>query len=474
MLCVIGGVGVGLFFSWSLGISLFLVSIAMASAIVLGYLRFLNSIACVGVLLALFLGSWFRSAQAVFWWESLPDTSARLDRAIVVGHVKQTETAKQAVLQPISCEYGACPSARVLGFFPSFADIAEGDEISLSCDLEKPEAFSAEFDYPKVLAKDGIGFVCRFPKDWKKNGESGNILVSGVRRTREIVEQVLQRAIPEPESGLILGLLVGGDGRLPKSIQDEFSRTGLSHIVAVSGYNVSIIAVIAMNALIFLGLYRQRALWGVLLGIAFFTVLVGAPASAVRAAIMASVALLATRMGRASSPINGILCAAAVMLLVNPLLLRYDIGFQLSFAATVGIFMVTPFALLSLRMGDIVATTLAAELFVLPIILFHFHAFPILSLVVNLFVLPIVPLAMAFGMVAFCFGAAFPWLGVVFGFPAFLVSRAILEIIHFFAYQRFASVPVSGFGMGAVLAWYGGIAMALILLRKKFSTALSV
>lgn len=470
MICAIGGTGVGLFFSWSSGIALLMCSVAIGVAMLWFPKRLFVVSAGLIICVAIFCGAWFRAAERVLWWETLSPTSARLERALVVGLVEQKENTKQATLQPIACGASPCPSTFVLGSFPTFADIADGDILALSCALEKPERFTDDFDYPKVLAKDGIGFVCRFPKDWRKEGESGGLFASLVRTVRVSAERTIERVIPEPEAGLVLGLIVGGDGRLPKEIQDGFSKTGLSHIVAVSGYNVSIIAILCMNILIFCGLYRQKALWGALLGVFFFTVLVGAPASAVRAAIMVSVALLATRMGRMGHPINGILCAAAGMLFINPLLLRYDIGFQLSFAATLGIFLVTPFALLSICMGDIVATTLAAELFVLPIILFHFHALPILSPLVNLCVLPLVPLAMMLGSFAFLGATLVPPMGMVFGFPAFLVSHAIIAIIQFFAAQSFASISIDHFSLGMVILWYGIGFMALALLRRKFPT----
>ena len=468
MVCSIGGTGVGLFFSWSIGVALFACSIIVAVAIVWFPNR--SFVANIGLAIfgALFIGSWLRAANTVSWWERLSPTSASLERAMVVGLVEQKENSKQAILQPISCGVLLCPPTYVLGNFPTFSDIADGDILTLSCALEKPERFIDSFDYPKVLAKDGIGFVCRFPKRWHKESTDKGIFASLVRTVRVSVERTIARAIPEPEAGLILGLIVGGDGRLPKEVQERFSRTGLSHIVAVSGYNISIIALLCMDLFVFLGLYRQKALWGALLGVFFFTVLVGDPASAVRAAIMVSVALLATQMGRVGNPINGILFAAAIMLFVNPFLLRYDIGFQLSFAATLGIFLVTPFALMSVRMGDIVATTLAAELFVLPIILFHFHALPTLSLLANLLVLPLVPLAMMLGSFAFLGAAAVPSMSVVFGFPAFLVSHAILFIIRFFSVQHFASVSIQYFPLWMVALWYGISCVVLVLLGRKF------
>lgn len=288
-----------------------------------------------------------------------------------------------------------------------------------------------------------------------------------LRATKRAVEEGINRAVPEPEAGLLAGLLVGGDDRLPRNIQEEFSRTGLSHIVAVSGYNVSIVAVLLMSLLVFCGLYRQQALWGALLGIGLFTLLVGAPASAVRAAIMTGAALLAVRMGRLGSPANAILLSGTAMLFFNPLLLRYDIGFQLSFAATIGIVSLVPFALLSLRLGDVVSTTLAAEVFVLPILLFHFHTLPVFALLVNAIVLPFVPIAMLLGSVAAFFGAMVPSLAFIFGFPAFLVARGILSTVEFFASQHFATLLISSFGAKSLFASFAIIAGTLLIFRKK-------
>ncbi len=384
----------GLFFSWSLGGSLLFLAVVIATLVSWYSTRTFSVFLLAFTLGGVFSGAWFRAAQEVSRWDALPPISATLERAVIVRAVLQKEQSKQATLRAISCGEEACPETLILGSFPIFADIAEGDELSLSCPLEKPERFTPEFDYPKMLAKDGIGYVCRFPKQWKKEGVSEGVMHGFLRATRKTIEESLERAIPEPEAGLLAGLLVGGDDRLPRNIQEEFSRTGLSHIVAVSGYNVSIVAVLLMSLLIFFGLYRQQAFWIALLGIGLFTLLVGAPASAVRAAIMTGAALLAVRTERLGNPANAILLSGAVMLLFNPLLLRYDIGFQLSFAATIGIVSLVPFALLSLRLGDIVSTTLAAEVFVLPILLFHFHTLPVFALLVNAMVLPFVPIAM--------------------------------------------------------------------------------
>lgn len=466
LLCGIGGTAVGLFFSWSLGVMFGVVSALVAVATVWFSGRRLQFFVFGIFFLSVFSAAWIRSAHSVSYWDALPAFQGMLTSAVVVKEPRQTEGSKQVTLVARACEGFPCPESRVLGIFPAFSDIHEGDVLSVSCRLERPERFSPDIDYPKILAKDGIGYVCRFPREWSRERVESGVFVSFIRSMRLGIEEGLERALPDPEAGLVTGLLVGGDDRMPKYVTEEFSRTGLSHIVAVSGYNVTLVAVLFMNVLIFFGLYRQQAFWGAILGIGIFTILVGSPASAVRAAIMATVALLATRMGRLGNPVNAILFAACAMLLINPLLLRYDIGFQLSFAATIGIFSIAPLALSSLRMNDIAATTLAAEISVLPIILFHFHALPILSFPANILVLPLVPIAMISGVFAVLGSFLVPVLAVCFGFPAFLVTNVMLGIIHFFSEMPIASMSVSDFGIEWVVVWYTVLGAVVFRARR--------
>lgn len=467
MLCCIGGTAFGLFFSWSLGVVLLLVSVLIAILIAWVHRYRAQVTIASSICLIVFCGAWAHASNVTEGWNVLPESESTLLRAVVVRQVEQKENSKQAVLRSIECGDVSCPEVLVLGVFPLFADISEGNIVSLSCPLEKPKQFTSEFDYPKMLAKDGIGYVCRFPKEWLVIGVSETVFHSSLRTVREALELGINRALPEPESGLVAGLLLGGDDRLPGTLQDQFSRTGLSHVVAVSGYNVSIVAILFMSVFTAIGLYRQQAFWVALFGIGCFTVLVGFPASAVRAAIMASVALLATRVERAGSSRDAILFSATVMLLFNPLLLRYDIGFQLSFLATIGIVSLAPFALTSLRLGDILATTLAAEIFILPILLFHFHALPVFSLLANSIVLPLVPIAMFLGAIAAVSGMLVPWAATVFGFPAFLVSWSILALVRWISEYDLTSVEVSHFGLFSVILWYGVLSCTIFFLRRK-------
>lgn len=466
----LGGTAIGLFFDVSLGGILLMVSVGIAGVSV--FLAAVRERTFGRILLVLFISlgtlcfGWERASSELRYWQTPPENDVVMREGIADRDPVVKDRSVNVVVRATWCD-GACPDSLVLVSLPPFSNIHQGDRFDIVCPLVRPKNFSEDFNYSLYLAKEGVGYECRFPKEWTVVAHSSGTLRGGISRVRDWLERGAQRASPEPESGLLSGLVLGGDARLPMNIRDEFSRTGLSHIVAVSGYNVTILAAILLGALVVFGLWRQKAYWGAILGIILFTLLVGSPASATRALIMAGLALSATRVGRMADPQNAVLAAAAGMLLVNPLLLRYDIGFQLSFLATIGILLVAPLLLVSFRFGDILATTVAAELFVLPIILLNFHMLPVLSLLANMLVLPAVPFAMFFGFIGMICGAVFPIAATVVGFPGFLFARYILFVIDHLSRFSFASIPVLSFGVELALVWYTVLLSALFFLKQR-------
>lgn len=465
----VGGTAIGLFFDMSLGSVLLIAAMGISGAFVCSFLvRKWSLRRAFSVGLFLFgvctLG-WNRASIERQYWNMLSELVSIMQMGEVVRDPVVKDRSVDVVVSADQCD-GPCPDALVLVSLPPFSEVHLGDRIETSCPLTRPERFSPDFDYPMYLAKDGIGYECRFPKTWSVADHPSSTFRSAISRLRDFLERGVERSTPEPEAGLLAGLLLGGDARLPENIREEFSRTGLSHIVAVSGYNVTMIAAISLGVLVTFGLWRQKAYWAAIVSIGVFTVLVGAPSSATRALIMAGLALSATRIGRMADPQNAVLAAAVGMLFFNPFLLRYDIGFQLSFLATIGILVVAPLLLVSFRFGDILATTIAAELFVLPVILFNFHAFPTMSLVANLLVLPAVPFAMLFGFVGMIAGAAFPIVATGIGFPGFLLARYILFVVEHLSSISFASISLSSFGVGLMLVWYAVLFSVFFFLRR--------
>lgn len=261
-----------------------------------------------------------------------------------------------------------------------YLKINYGDVLKIDCSLEIPKNFSEDFDYRMYLAKDKIYYLCQNAQIETIGSNKGNKLYGTILKTKQEMEEKINRVIPQPQAALANGLLFGGSNRLSQEISDNFSKTGMTHIVAVSGYNVSIIAEYLILAGIFLGLWRKQAFWFALVGIVIFVVMIGLPASAVRAGVMGTLLIWAMKNGRLANSQNAIIFAGVIMLIINPLILRWDIGFQLSFLATLGIIMLAPFwekyfikKHKALGLTEILFLTISAQIFVLPIILHNFH-----------------------------------------------------------------------------------------------------
>jgi competence protein ComEC len=197
--------------------------------------------------------------------------------------------------------------------------------------------------------------------------------------------------------------------------------------------------------------------------VALFTILTGAQASVVRAAIMGAIVLLARREGRLNDPHNAIVLAGAAMILINPLVLRYDIGFQLSFAATLGLIYLAPaiekyFAKLPkfFQLRETMIMTVSAQIFVLPLLLYYFKNFSVISLPANLIILPTIPFAMVLGFITGLAGLIMPFLGQIVGYFAWFLTSLQLWIVKVLAKPDWAAISLE-------LKWYS-IVIAYILL----------
>lgn len=250
----------------------------------------------------------------------------------------------------------------------------------------------------------------------------------------------LSSVLPEVESQLVAGLLLGSRSSIPQDILDDFRKTGLSHILAISGYNI----VILINFVLLSASYLSRKYFTLitLFIIVCFTLLVGASASVVRAAIMGSLSLVARFFGRSSKGLRLLFVTAALMVFFDPFILIYDIGFQLSFAATAGIMIFSQRMknLLEhipnwLNIRDHAITTWAAQAFTLPLLFFYFKGFSMVTTIANILILPFVPLVMVGGALSLI-------IGKIAAAPTALLVRLMLAIIHFLATLPFSFIEV--------------------------------
>lgn len=347
-----------------------------------------------------------------------------------------------------------------------------GDEIRVSCVLKIPEN-KEDFDYRMYLAKDGIKYICDKAKLEKMTSGKGNIFYSSILKIKNSLENNISKSIPQPEAALANGVLFGGSSAMSKEVQNSFSRTGMTHIVAVSGYNVTIIAEYLVLLGIFLGLWRNQALWLAIFGIFLFVAMIGFPSSAVRAGVMGSVLVWAMKNGRLSNSFNAIIFAGAIMLVFNPMLLRWDIGFQLSFLATLGIVSFSPLAeKIALKkfnpmgLSEIIFLSLCAQIFVIPIIMYNFKTVSLVSLLANALVLPIVPISMLLSFLAAISGF---FLNPTWNFFAWLAHLSLyyeIEVIEFFSNLSWASIVVKNLGVMSVIAYYIALGIILFFVKK--------
>lgn len=291
---------------------------------------------------------------------------------------------------------------------------------------------------------------------------------------KHVMERALSEILPEPEAGLSKGLLLGGDVYLPEALKESFTRVGLSHMIAVSGYNMTLIAEMFLVVGLSLGLWRKQAIWTALVGIVFFILMIGMPASAARAGAMAGIVFMAFQSGRLVHPVRTLLFAAGVMLLFNPLLFRYDMGFQLSFLATLGILVLMPYCEYIapkqrlLKKGfEILCMTLAVELFVLPLILFSFHTFSLLIIIGNFLIL-LVPFAMATAFAAMLLFLIVPGAQVMIVWSAFAFLTLITRSVEYLGSWTAMSIEVMGFGIWYLLGWYAILGIFVAVISRVF------
>jgi competence protein ComEC len=356
---------------------------------------------------------------------------------------------------------------------PEFPEHAYGDLLSISCTAKSIENRDDSFDYQMYMAKEGVLYQCD-KSVVKKIGENqGNWIYAKIISARAVFEEKIVKVISQPYGALAVGLLLGGSGGLSKEIQNDFSKTGMTHIVAVSGYNVTIIAEYLILFGITLGLWRKQAIWLALFGIILFVVMAGLPASAVRAGVMSSILLWAMKNGRLASSENAIIFAGAIMLALNPLLLRWDVGFQLSFLATIGIVVASSFWENSfvkknkaLGISEVITLSLSAQIFVLPIIAYNFHLVSLISLLANVFILPMVPLSMLLVFLVCISGFIFSPLSVIFSWLAFGLLFYEIKLIHILAQFPWASISIENISPWFMVVYYFLLGLGLIYLKR--------
>src|SRR3989339_1702724 len=338
-----------------------------------------------------------------------------------------------------------------------------GDEISLKGTLKKPENFITDqgkvFDYVNYLRKDGILYVMSYSKIEIVSRGNGNIVKSALFFAKGKFLEKMDFAIPEPENLLMGGLILGERSSFGQEMRQRFIDTGTIHIVALSGYNVTIVAEWIME--IFAFLPRNFGFSAGIFGILLFVVMAGGQATAVRAGTMAVLALIARATGRNYDVARALILAGVFMILLNPFVLVYDVSFQLSFIATVAVIFFTPkiekyflWVTKSFGLRDIISVTCATYIFIMPFILYKMGNLSIVALPANILILPLIPFTMFLGFLTSFVGLISYVPSVPLGYISYLFLHYELGVINFFANIPFASLSFPNFPFLLTLAIY--------------------
>lgn len=347
---------------------------------------------------------------------------------------------------------------RVLVSAPRYPVYFYGDCFLVKGELQKPEKIE-DFYYDRYLARYSIYSVMYRAQISKIDEEKRNIFYESLYKIKSIFEEKLSKIFSEPYASFMAGLILGSRSGIPEHLKINFNVTGLTHIIAISGYNIAL--VITVVSMLFGFLRRRPKVIACGIFIVVFVIAVGASASVVRAAIMGIISLIALWGGRQYFVIIALFSAAFFMNLWNPKILVYDAGFQLSFLATFGIIIFNERLknllkkvpeIFSLR--DALVMTLSAQILALPIIIMQFGRLSIISPLANIFVIPMIPLAMALGFFAVMFGFISSFIGDLIGFGGYLVLKFIIFFVNFFASFKLASLQIEWITWWMVLVYY--------------------
>lgn len=328
----------------------------------------------------------------------------------------------------------------------------------------RPVDVEARF-YAEFLRRRGVHSTLEYPNLRLLDRQSSPDLLRTIDGARTQLERACAELLPEPQASLLAGILVGSRAGMPADFRDALKATSTSHMVAVSGFNVSLVAGIAQAVALRLLARREATLLAVA-AVWLYSILTGLPPSALRSALMTSMALSAILVGRGGDPLSFLLFSAALMVGHDPFML-YDLGFQLSFLATAGLVLLEP--VLRSRLGRLpgwlassLSVTMAAQLFTLPVLVESYHSLSLVSPLSNLLVTSVLPGLMLVGGVSVGLYSTWHPLGEILAPIAWLYLTYMVEAIRWTARLPLASVS-TGEPAGWTVAIYYLLLLAISL-----------
>lgn len=396
--------------------------------------------------------------------------------------------ARLAVTEQVAADGSLSPlSGLALAALPPDQEWRYGDCLEITArPVTPPEGF--DFSYREYLARQGVHSQLAGPKVTLLGRNCGSPFLSGIYWLKQRSAAVLERLYPQPEAALLAGILLGDESAMPESAQQAFRDTGTAHIVAISGFNIAILAGLFVGLLSRL-LPRGLAALGAVLLISAYTLLVGGSPPVVRAAVMGAAGLFGRLIGRRQAGVNSLAFTAAVMCLFNPWL-PWDPSFQLSFMATLGLVLYADplqrwvIGLLARRLpnhrarriaepiAQYVLFTLAAQITTLPVIAYHFGRLSLSALVANPLALPPQPALMVLGGLSLLAGLLWAPLGQLAAWLAWPLAAYTLRITALLAGIPGGAISIGQITPAAALLFYALLFTLTLLPRLPAAHAL--
>jgi len=345
-----------------------------------------------------------------------------------------------------------------------------GERIRIRGKLVTPPE-NEEFSYREYLARQGIHSYMSRTEVTRLPGNFGDPVKKAIYAFKDKALKNIYLIFPDPEASLLAGILLGVDTGLSQSLQQAFKDTGTAHIIAISGFNIAIIAGLFFT--LFSRILGQvRGSVAAILGIALYTFLVGADAAVVRAAIMGGLSLTVRQFGRRNDGLSALMLSAAFMAaFMNPNI-PWDVGFQLSFFATLGLILYAePFQEWAVRVitrytspgaaqnlaapiSEYFLFTLAAQLTTLPIMAYHFKRISLVSLIANPFILPVQPAVMILGGIAVLLSLVWLPLGAMAAFSAWPFVAYTIRLVELFDRMPNGVIVLGNLSLWLVILFY--------------------
>lgn len=436
------------------------------------------SAAAVVVILSFLLGAW-RFDEAYTPTDPLASVRDTGEEVKLTGIVA---AEPQPAAQGWEYEFRTRTGDGILLYGPRSPVYEYGDELLVRGELVTPEIFDG-FNYRDFLKKEGILSIAYSPSIEKTGEGRGNPVYAGLLNIKSGLREALYTAVSPPYADVLAAMTLGDRFALSDDLGALFSRAGIRHIVAISGMHIAIIAGILITLALGSGLRLRHAFWAVGLTLIVYIAMIGAPASAVRAGIMAAILLAGRALGREYVSVRALVIAAFLMLLLNPLLLRFDAGFQLSFLAIMGIIFISPIferwfmSIPVLREGKakmlraVIAMTLSAQLATLPLVTHNFGVVSLAAPLVNILIVPVVPFVLGIGFAGVLLGSVSGALGTILLYPAYLLVVYIVGIARVFDGLPWSSVTEAALPWWAVVAAYVILIGAILYTRRRLGIA---